>query len=593
MKRLRIIWHLYPALLFVTFVAVLAVSWYVTNTLSHFHIAQIEKNLTTQATLIKHQVSGKLAQQNALELDALSKMIGTQTETRITIILPSGEVLADSDEDPARMDNHARRPEVSAALSGRKGVSTRYSRTLQQNHMYVALPIQVEEQSIGCIRVSIPVTAIEATLTTAHGRIVGASGLIALVLAFLSLFFAQRISRPLQEMRLGAEQFAAGELKRRLPIQGAEEIAALASSLNKMAQQLDERFQTVNQQRNELEAVLSSMIEGVFAVDNNEKIIRINRAAAELLETDTAKAVGRPVQEVLRKAELQKFIADSLQATETIEHDLTMIRRNSNVQLQAHGSPLFNAQEKRIGALIVLNDITQLRHLENLRRDFVANVSHELKTPITAIKGWAETLQRGDEGLSKEQQEPIGIIVRQADRLNAIINDLLNLSRIEQSQEQLTIDFHSTTLCPIIEAAIQSCSVEIMQKEIEVVTLCPKDLTLQANPPLLEQALVNLLNNAIKYSEKKNRVVVEATTCQSELHLKVQDFGCGIPQEHLPRLFERFYRVDAARSREMGGTGLGLAIVKHIVQAHHGRVDVHSVLDEGSSFTMILPLSVT
>ncbi|MEJ2199450.1 MAG: ATP-binding protein [Desulfuromonadaceae bacterium] len=593
MKRLPIIWHLYPALLFVTFVAVLAVSWYVTNTLSLFYIAQIEKNLTTQATLIKYQISSKLSEQNALKIDALSKMIGTETETRITIILPNGQVLADSDEDPTRMDNHARRPEVSEALRGRKGVSSRYSRTLQQNHMYVALPIKVDEEITGCIRVSIPVTAIEAALSAEHGRIAGASFLIALALAFLSLLFAQRISKPLQEMRLGAESFAEGELKRRLPIQGTEEIAALARALNKMAEQLDERFQTVNQQRNELEAVLSSMIEGVIAVDNNEKIIRINQAAAELLEADPEQTVGRSVQEVLRKAELQKFITDSLQATETIEHELMMIRRNNKVELQAHGSPLFNAQNKRIGALIVLNDITRLRHLENLRRDFVANVSHELKTPITAIKGWAETLQSGDENLSKEQQEPIGIIVRQADRLNAIINDLLNLSRIEQGQEQSKIDFQTTKLSSIIESAIQSCSVEIMQKEIEVVTLCPEDLTLQANPPLLEQALVNLLNNAIKYSEKKNRVVVEATARQSELCLKVQDFGCGIPQQHLSRLFERFYRVDAARSREMGGTGLGLAIVKHIVQAHHGRVDVHSVLDEGSSFSMILPLRVT
>jgi len=590
MKKLRLLWHIYPAFLLLTLVAVLAVSWYVSSTLHDFHIAQVEKNLTARGNLIAQQVGTRLDPVHAAELDALSKTLGAQTETRITIILPDGIVLADSNENPAKMDNHARRPEVAAALAGRKGVATRYSRTLDQNQMYVARPVQTGDRIVGVVRTAIPVTEIDATLAAAHGKIAGAGFLIAFVLAILSLYMARRITHPLEQMRKGAERFAMGELERRLPTDGAEEIAALGDALNDMAAQLDERFQTVVRQRNELEAVLTSMIEGVLAVDRNEKIMRINRAAAGLFEADLKKAIGRPVQEVLRKTELQKFIADALKAGEPIERNLTLLSGNREVQLQAHGSPLLNAQENKIGALVVVNDVTHLRRLENLRRDFVANVSHELKTPITAIKGWAETLQQGDEGLTQEQQKPIEIIVRQADRLNAIINDLLDLSHIEQQQEGAAIDRPATRINEVIAAAIQDCSVDARAKEIDIAVQCPDDLTVPINPPLFEQALVNLLNNAIKYSLEKGRIDIEAAIQNEKFSLKVRDFGCGIPTKHLPRLFERFYRVDTARSRAMGGTGLGLAIVKHIAQAHNGLVDVHSTVDQGSTFTLVLPL---
>ncbi|NIQ94472.1 MAG: cell wall metabolism sensor histidine kinase WalK, partial [Desulfuromonadales bacterium] len=491
MKRLRLLWYLYPAFLVLTLAAVLAVTLYVTNTLHDFHITQIEKSLTARATLVSHQISGKLYEANSGELDALSKKLGQQTETRITIILPNGVVLADSKEDPSRMDNHARRPEIAAALKGGKGVSTRYSRTLLQNQMYVALPVMHKERITGCIRTAIPVTEIDAALASAYGKIAGTGFLVALVLAILSLLIARRISRPLEQMRLGAERFALGELDRRLPTTGAEEISALADSLNNMAGQLDERFQTVIRQRNELEAVLTSMVEGVLAVDNNEQIIRINKAAAELFETDMAQAVGRPVQEVLRKAELQQFISDSLQARHPIERDLVLLSGNSEIQLQAHGSPLLNAQDSKIGALVVVNDVTRLRRLENLRRDFVANVSHELKTPITAIKGWAETLREGEDDLTDDQQRPIEIIARQADRLNAIINDLLDLSRIEQEQEHADIELQQTAIRPVIDASIQACSVDAKQKDIKIDINCSDALVAPINPPLLEQALIN------------------------------------------------------------------------------------------------------
>jgi len=590
MKKLRLLWHLYPAFLVITLVAILAVTWYVSSALRQFHIVQTEKNLTARANLIIDQVQDDLTRGNAFNLDELSKRLGKKTETRITIILNDGKVLADSRENPQRMDNHARRPEVAAALSGSKGVSTRFSRTLQQNQMYVALPVSADGTIIGCVRTSIPVTAIGETLEALYQRIAGAGFLIAVVLAVLSLWLARRISQPLERMRRGAERFALGELDRRLPISGAEELADLAGSLNDMAAQLDERFQTVIRQRNELEAVLSSMVEGVLAVDNNETIIRINRAAANLFAVEPETIIARPVQEVLRKAELQQFIHDAISAKEPIERNLTIFRGNQEVLLQAHGSPLRNAQEKKIGALIVFNDITRLRRLENLRRDFVANVSHELKTPITAIKGWAETLRESKKDAPDEETRPIEVIVRQSDRLNAIVNDLLDLSRIEQEQEGAKIELQQAPIRPVIDATAQACSVDLEKKRIALTIVCTDSLKAPINPPLLEQALINLLNNAIKYSPEQSRVIIETAENGPDLMIKVTDFGCGIPTNHLPRLFERFYRVDVARSREMGGTGLGLAIVKHIAQAHHGSIEVESSPGKGSCFTLTLPL---
>ncbi|MDX1565592.1 MAG: ATP-binding protein, partial [Phycisphaeraceae bacterium] len=463
---------------------------------------------------------------------------------------------------------------------------------LLQNLMYVALPIETDGGIAGSVRTAIPVTEIDATLDSLHGKIAGTAVLIAVILAVLSLLIARRISRPLEQMRLGAEKFAQGQLDRRLPTGGAEEVSALGTSLNNMAAQLDERFQTVIRQRNELEAVLKSMIEGVLAVDNNEQILRLNRAAAELFGTDLQKAIGRPVQEVLRKAELQQFIDDSLKAQNPIERDLTLLAAGREIQIQAHGSPLLNARNEKIGTLVVVNDVTRLRRLENLRRDFVANVSHELKTPITAIKGWAETLRESCRIDSDELKRPIEVIVRQADRLNAIINDLLDLSRIEQQQDRAEIPRQTTAVRPVVEASVQACSVEAGNKKISIVSDVPETLAAPINPPLLEQALVNLLNNAVKYSPENSRIEIEAATVGSELRLAVRDFGCGIPAEHLPRLFERFYRVDTARSREMGGTGLGLAIVKHIAQAHNGRIEVESTPGEGSTFILVLSMDV-
>jgi two-component system phosphate regulon sensor histidine kinase PhoR len=392
-------------------------------------------------------------------------------------------------------------------------------------------------------------------------------------------------------MRDGARRFADGELTRQLPLYRSEELAGLADAMNRMAGQLDERIQTVVSQRNEQEAVLTSMIEGVLAVDLDEKILRINQAAAQQLDLQPEAVIGRRIQEVLRKPDLQKFVTEALQSKQPLEAEMRLSIRGEERFLQAHGAPLRDASGKEIGVLVVLNDITRLLRLENIRRDFVANVSHELKTPITAIKGSVETLLGGAIEEADSAPRFLEIIARQADRLNAIIEDLLALSRIEQGEEKAGIHLAPVAVRDVIQSALLSCQVRAQDKQVSLVVDCPGDLHCPANAPLLEQALVNLIDNAITYSSEEGEVRIAARADSSGLEISVRDFGCGIAREHLPRLFERFYRVDKGRSRKQGGTGLGLAIVKHIVQAHGGQVRVDSSPGEGSTFTIALPMA--
>lgn len=591
MPRRRLIWQIYPPFLVIILIALVTMTWLFSRTLDDFYREEARRGLESQAQLVVNQARDALVSGNTSSLESLSIILGEQSGTRLTIILPDGRVVGDSEETPSKMDNHAARPEIRVALEGRSGAATRYSKTLQQEMMYVALPVISSDRVIGCVRTALPISRIDKTLETVFFHVVNSGILIALVAALISLWVSRRISRPLVEMKRGAERFAGGELDRRLPVFKGEELGGLAEAMNQMAAQLNERLQTVVHQRNEQEAVLASMIEGVLAVDHQEGILRINQAAATLLGIKPALAVGRRIQEVVRKPELQTFITQSLQSRNSIEADMTLLYQGDERFLQAHGTPLRGSDGQTIGALIVIHDVTRLRRLENLRRDFVANVSHELRTPITAIKGAVETLLAGANESPQDSQRFLEIANRQSDRLNAIIEDLLSLSRLERDAEADDVERANAKLLPILESAIQSCASIAKAKKVDINLFCSEELEANINSALLEQAIVNLVDNAIKYSDSRKRVTVEGWQDGNNVMIKVQDRGQGIAKEHLPRLFERFYRVDAARSRAVGGTGLGLSIVKHIIQAHDGEVTVHSTLGEGSVFTISLPVS--
>ena len=365
-------------------------------------------------------------------------------------------------------------------------------------------------------------------------------------------------------------------------------MAGLAEAMNQMAAQLEDRIKTIINQRNELETVLSSMLEGVMAVDREERIISMNQAAAELFEIDLEGFDHRSVQEVIRNLNLQQFISTALSSKEPLQKDITLYQNSQRI-LDVKSSPLLDAIQDQVGTLIVINDVTHLRRLEDMRRDFVANVSHEIKTPLTAIKGFVETLHHGKVETEEETTRFLEIIEKHVDRLNSIIEDLLALSRIEQEDEEKTISFQLGNIGDIIQAAVQICRPKAEEKNIQIDIGDHEEMMARFDPPLLEQAVVNLLDNAIKYSEPESAIAVKVVQKNSEIIISVEDYGSGIAQKHLPRLFERFYRVDKARSRQLGGTGLGLAIVKHIAQAHGGRVSVKSTLGKGSVFTIHFP----
>ncbi len=565
------------------------VGWHLTGAIENFFLGQTAVDLEARARLVTPQIVTALEAKDFDGLDRLCKELGSAADARFTVVLPSGSVVGDSVEDPARMENHASRVEVAAGLAGRVSHSTRYSRTLQQDMMYVAVPVVASEARIvGTVRAARALTAIDGALKALYHQ-VPIGGLVALVLAVLvSFWVSRRISRPLEAMRHGAVDFAQGRFDRKLAVAGSMEVCALARAMNLMAEQLDDRIRTIMEQRNEQQAVLASMVEGVLALDMEERVLHFNQAAAQFLGVDPEKLQGQRIAEVARKADLQRFIGRTLEGPGPIEGEI-VLQDEAARYLQAHGTVLRDAEQQEIGVLIVLHDVTRLRRLENIRRDFVANVSHELKTPITAIKASVETLLDGAAVSPADSQKFLKIVAKQADRLNAIIDDLLALSRIEQNDDVSGMVLEVQFLEPALRSALQSCEVAAADKGIDLQLACDAELQARINTPLLEQAVINLVGNAIKYGERQSRVQVEAEVEDDMLKIRVRDRGCGISKEHLPRLFERFYRVDKARSRHQGGTGLGLAIVKHIIQAHGGSVTVSSEPGAGSVFTLLLP----
>jgi two-component system phosphate regulon sensor histidine kinase PhoR len=589
MRRRRLISQLFPSYLLIILLALLAVTWYVSQAWRHSFLQQTAADLKVRTDLVKPQFQGLLSPVQPEAVDGLCKKLGLLSHTRLTVILPSGRVAGDSSHNPLTMDNHSDRPEIQQAFKGKIGVFTRYSYTAQTTMMYVAAPVLEQGRVIGVVRAALPVSFIGRTLSGMYFKIgLGAMG-AALLAALLSLLIARRLSRPLAEMQQGAQRFAHGDLRSKVPVPDFEELASLAETLNSMAAQLDQRIRTIIIQRQEQDAVLASMVEGVMAVDRQERVITLNQAGGRLLTVDPEAAKDRPLPEVVRNPDLQNFVNGALASPRQVDGEIIIRDNNRDRLLQARGTPLRDLQGQAFGALIVLNDVTRLRRLEQARRDFVANVSHELKTPITSIKGFVETLLNGAMQEPKNALNFLQIIAKHADRLNDIIDDLLSLSRIEQDSEQGKIALATGRIKEVLRNAIQACHKRAAAKDIDISLTCPDDLIGEINAPLLEQAVVNLIDNAVKYSPAARPVQVEARAEFGEILILVRDQGSGIPPEHLPRLFERFYRVDAGRSRKVGGTGLGLAIVKHIAQAHAGYVTLQSAPGKGSTFFIHLP----
>jgi len=486
----------------------------------------------------------------------------------------------------ATTGNDAAGDDTVAAAGGRGVVSrSRYDSRSGRRSVEVALPMRSSPPSV----ILVTADAADADRQLAEWQRTLLLGCLAVTAAAAAIAYAlaRRLARPVDGLRAATARLAAGDVRAYPPVTDVAEFADIATALVRLREQLVERGLTIGRQDTQQEAVLGSMIEGVLAIDGRRRILGINRAAAELLDVEAEQAAGRPIQDVIRNPDLRRFALTAIDCRDPVEDDL-LLRGIRDRTIRLRGTALRDASGDG-GAVIVLNDVTEVQRLENVRRDFVANVSHELKTPVASIKGFVETLLDGALDEPGDARRFLGIVARQADRLAAIIEDLLALSRIEQSETSGTLPLDRQPLAGILVTAADDCRIRAAERSIRLEVDCPPDLMVAVNGPLLEQAVINLVDNAIKYSGPGKTVWLSAGDDATALTIQVRDEGCGIAAEHLPRLFERFYRVDKARSRNLGGTGLGLSIVKHIVQAHAATITVESTPGVGTTFTIRLP----
>lgn len=586
MKSRRLIWHIYPLFLLVIFVSLLAFRSFQTYELRKFQYDQTRLQLSARARLVEAALQNSFQRVSAAELNRQITLLGQGSDTRITLIAPDGQVLADSHEKIDQMDNHAQRPEVLSRGDDGLGVAVRFSHTLGLRMMYVAKPLVIGQQTVGFIRTATPLSEVEESLQPFLWPLAIGGLLLAVLLFPVCWLLARRLNRPLAMMTLAAQGYARGDFDGSLPQQGSQETMRLSDAMKHMARDLAGRIEREIEQHGETEAILVSMVEGIVAVDYAERMIRLNRAAAKFFGVDGESVHGRLVEEIIRPVEIQGFIRRALDLQEDLEEEL-VISVPDKRYFHVMATPFLSGTGERIGSLVVLHDLTRLRQLEAVRRDFVANVSHELKTPITAIHGAVETLL--EEARDATMVNFLHIIFKQSERLSSLVDDLLELSRIEQGQEK-GVELRAYPLSQVVHNARFACENLLKEQQLDVQIDVEPQLIVPLNVHLFEQAMINLLTNAIKYSLPGGQIAIRAKPQAGQAVLQVEDYGCGIEAQHLPRLFERFYRVDRARSRKLGGTGLGLAIVKHAIQAHGGEISVQSTPGKGTIFTIKLPL---
>ncbi len=495
------------------------------------------------------------------------------TETRTTIIARDGVVLADSEADPKTMENHAGRPEVAAALKGTKGAATRLSHTVGVEFLYVAVPSGGK-----VVRLAYPLATFQQHLDAIRGTLLRGTAWALLFALVLAIAVAQNVSTRLRRIVKFAEQVAAGDLSARIAARSGDEIGQVARALDKTARRLEENFASVRESRLQLEALLNSMTDGVIAVSPEMKILWANQAITRMVH-QTAR-IGSPVTELIRHPD---FLS-------TLRAALASRQRESAIAASLVGRRSFSITAEPLpdgGVVTVLHDISEIERVEKTRRDFIANVSHELRTPLTSIRGYAETLLDSDDIGHGDVREFLQVIRRNAERMGRLTEDLLVLARVESGEEKLDIRPHPAHQLVAEAASSMQESAKTAEVEISVGTIPEAEVL--ADSYAMHQVFANLISNALRYAEGGKKVLIGAEEHPGSVEFYVQDFGPGIASEHLPRIFERFYRVDKARSRESGGTGLGLAIVKHIVLNHGGTVRVESSVGHGSTFFFSLP----
>jgi two-component system phosphate regulon sensor histidine kinase PhoR len=552
-------------------------------------LGQIERGLRTKAILVREVISNQRPSQSP-SLQQRIVALREEIATRITLLAEDGRVLADSEEEPEQMENHANRPEVQDARSAGMGSATRYSSTVHQPMMYLALRTRIDSSPVAYVRVSLPLDSVHEELAVLRRIIWTAALSTALAALGLTFWLVGRVVRPLTELTSGAERIAAGGYGHKVYRGGHDEIGKLARAFNHMSERLDAQFTQLAEDREQLRMILGGMVEGVVALDAEQHILFANERAEQLLGFQREARAGRKLWEVVRQRALHDLVQRALTGPEPCKEEVNW-NGPTVKSLTVHAARLPGTPLR--GAVLVLHDTSELRRLERVRQEFVANVSHELKTPLSVIKACVETLLEGAIEDEAHRGRFLERIADRADRLEALILDLLSLARIEAGTEIFA--FTSVPLKPTVEAGLERHRARADAKKLTLepvppASLEPDDLNAWADEEAVNEILDNLVDNALKYTPEGGRIRVGwRAENDREVCLEVEDTGIGIPEQDLPRIFERFYRVDKARSRELGGTGLGLSIVKHLVQALHGSVHAASQTGQGTRFTVRLP----
>lgn len=566
--RNRIFFKLMGAFLLVIAAVTATLDYTVRRAWEQSLLDEIERNLVQKTRLFAQRVQAERSR----PLMELARQEAAAAGARATIIETSGTVLADSEADPAGMENHATRPEFAAALAGGVGSSIRFSHTVHIDFLYVAVPIEG-----GAARLAYPLQTIQRTTAQVRGTLLKSSAMAVLVAILLAAIIAQSISSRLRRIVRFADQVAAGDLSARIAENASDEIAQVASALDKTARKLEESFAAVDHSRHELETLLNSIQDAVVAVSPLRKVQWANRSMQKLLPV----RVGALMVETIRDPDLLAALQGPLEA-----HEVRVARATS--VLPGRTFAVTAAPMPGGGAVAVLHDLSDVERTEKMRRDFIANVSHELRTPLTSIQGYAETLLESAPGGNGTTRDFLEIIRKNAARMARLTEDLLVLARVESGEQKL--DLHPVPASQLLEDARATLGGMASSQGMELLVAAETSRPVQADRDAVHQVFANLVDNAIKYAASGGRIALAARELEGGVEFSVRDFGPGISSEHLPRLFERFYRVDTARSREAGGTGLGLAIVKHIVLKHGGTVRAESRLHQGSTFFFTLPV---
>lgn len=539
-----------------------------------YHLNSLAQNLERLGEALKLEVVPYMEKRDFGELDAFVKSFGPGIQTRITVVARDGKVLADSDEDPAVMDDHQFRPEVLRAWSGEVGRSDRYSRTVQKDMLYVSLPLMEGNEVYAVLRLSLYRQDINRFLSGMRmnmGQIVLGITVVALIVSFL---FSRSLTRPIRELTGASRRIAAGDFDAKVFIKNRDELRELMTSFNLMTDHIKDQFEEISRQKDELNSILSSIREGLMVVNEDGKIIISNDSFTGI--TGQNKLKDKHYWEALREPEFSELVKDVRES-----------RRNRNAEIIIDDRVFFCSAihlGKRGEIVITFHDMTDVKNIEKIKKDFIVNVSHELRTPLTAIKGFVETLE---EDIGEKSRGYLEIIKRHTDRLINIVKDLLFLSELEE--KEITLEWEKVDLGNLAENILKIFIPKIEEKNLELDVNIPKNLPeVYGDSFKLEQMLINLVDNAVKYTEKGQ---ISLTLCEQKgnMAVTVEDTGIGIAKEHQNRVFERFYVVDKSRSRKVGGTGLGLSIVKHIVLLHRGEVKVESGT-RGTRFIVILPL---